>query len=71
MGLSDKINSLMEDLGKFAYEHWFSYWLVILAVMVGGILSAFFGWPFSVFVPLFILWVGFIARKQYKRKIGR
>ncbi len=70
MSLSDKINSLMSDLGKFASEHWFIYWLVVMPIALGGVLSAIFGWPFAVFVPLFILWVGFIARNVYKKKIG-
>lgn len=71
MGLADKINSLMGDLGKFAYEHWFTYWLVVLAVASGGVLSAIFGWPFAVLVPLFMLWGGFLARSQYKRKLSQ
>lgn len=66
--ISDKINALMEDLGKFAAEHWGSYLIVILAITLGGVLSAIFGWPFAVFVPLFILWMGFVARNRYKRK---
>jgi len=70
-GISKKINSLMEDLGKFASEHWGSYLIVVLAVALGGVLSAIFGWPFAVFVPLFILWVGFVARSRYKRKLAR
>ena len=36
--ISNKINSLMEDLGKFAYEHWFIYIIVVLAVALGGVL---------------------------------
>lgn len=69
MRLSDKINSLMDDLGKFAYEHWVTYWMVVLAVALGGVLSAILGWPFAVFVPLFILWVGFVARSRYKKNL--
>jgi hypothetical protein len=69
MGLADKINSLMLDLGKFAYEHWMTYIMVILCVVMGGVLSALWGWPFAVFVPLFILWIGLAARNQYKRKL--
>lgn len=65
---SDKINSLMKDLGKFVSEHWGSYLIVVLSVTLGGVLSVIFGWPFAVFVPLFILWMGFVARNRYKRK---
>lgn len=68
--ISDRINSLMEDLGKFAAEHWGSYLIVVLAVTLGGVLSAILGWPFAVFVPLFILWVGFVARNRYQRKVA-
>lgn len=71
MRLADKINSLMGDLGKFAYEHWFTYLMITLAIALGGVLSAIWGWGFAVFVPLFILWVGFVARNQYKRKLSQ
>ena len=67
--ISNKINSLMKDLGKFVYEHWFIYIIVVLAVVLGGVLSAIFGWFFAVVVPLFILWVGFIAKNRYKRTV--
>ena len=69
MSLSDKLNSLMLDLGKFAYEHWFTYWLVILCVALGGVLSALLSWSFAVFVPLFILLVGFVARNKHQKTI--
>ena len=55
MSIFDKLNSLIYDLGKFDYEHWPSYFLVVLLVAGGGLFSAFLGWPFAVFVPLFIL----------------
>ena len=69
MWLSDKINSLMADLGKFTNEHWISYLIVVLSVALGGVLSAIFGWPFAVLVPLFILWIGFVARKRHQREV--
>jgi len=50
----------MADLGKFTNEHWISYLIVVL--------SAIFGWPFAVLVPLFILWIGFVARKRHRRE---
>lgn len=70
MSLTDRINSLLLDLGKFAYEHWFTYWLVIVCVAAGGVLSVLLSWAFAVFVPLFILFVGFVARNKYKKTIG-
>ena len=67
MSLTDRINSLLLDLGKFVDEHWFTYWLVILCVAGGGLLSALFSWTFAIFVPLFILLVGYVARNKYKK----
>lgn len=69
MGLNDTINSLMGDPGKFAYEYWPTYLHVELVVAIGGVLSAILGWPFAVFVPLFILWVGFVAKNRYKKQL--
>lgn len=66
--LSDKLNEFWDIFGSFVYTYWGLYWIVLLLVMVGGVLSAFFGWPFALFVPAWLLFAGYIMKIRYKKK---
>ena len=70
MGFFDRINSLVNDLGKFAHEHWSMYVIITVAVAAGGLLAAFFSWAFAIIVPLFILFIGYVAKTRYEKTIS-
>jgi len=69
MSFFDTMNKLLLDLGKFVHEHWFMYLVITLAVAAGGVLAAFFSWAFAIIVPLFILFVGFVAKSKYEKTV--
>jgi hypothetical protein len=59
--------NLFEKFGEFVDRHWFAYWVALAIVAGGGFLGHFFGWPFSLFVPGWFVFVGFVAKRKYNR----
>lgn len=67
----DKISKWLDGLyltfGKFVSEHWKAYWIVLAIIAGGGFLGHFFGWPFSLFVPGWFVFVGWVMSRKYKK----
>lgn len=61
-----KWDGWIADLQKFSAERWGTIWVVCTLVAGGGLLSAFFGWPFAFFVPAWLILVAYVMKKKYK-----
>ena len=66
--ISDWLNEIYATFGKFVAEHWTAYWVVLAIISGGGFIGHFFGWAFSLFVPAWFLFVGFVLSRKYKNK---
>jgi len=64
----EKWKSWVAELGEFSYKKWGTIWVVGALVAGGRLVSAFFGWPFALLVPLFLIFFAFLLRKEYKKK---
>jgi len=67
----EMINKLMLNLGKFSKENWNLIISITILISIGGIISSIFGWPFALIVPLWILFMCYIAKKQYNKNIEK
>jgi hypothetical protein len=65
--VSDWLDGVYESFGKFVSEHWVTYWVALAVVTAGGFLGHFFGWPFSLFVPGWFVFVGWIFKRKYEK----
>jgi len=61
------LNDYLYDVGEFSYSHWKLIISICILVIVGGLLSAIFGWVFAMIVPGFLIFVAFVLRRRYKR----
>lgn len=56
--------------GKFVSKHWFTYWLICVAIVFIGLVAVLFGgdfgWPLIGF-PAFFLGVGYLFKKKYEK----
>lgn len=69
MGLSNTLNKFWDAVGKFSYTYWTAVIATCVLVAGGGVVAAFFGWPFALIVPLWLLFVAFVMRQNYIRKL--
>ena len=71
MKFFDKINNWLNDVyatfGRFVSENWAVYWMVAAIIAFGGFIGHFFGWPFSLFVPAFFVYAGWLMKRKYEK----
>jgi len=65
--VSDWLNGVYATFGRFVSEHWALYWAVLAIIALGGFIGHFFGWPFSLFVPGFFVYAGWLMKNRYER----
>jgi cell division protein FtsX len=66
--VSDWLNGVYGTFGKFVSENWKTYYAALAVVTAGGFLGHFFGWPFSLFVPGWFVFVGWIFKRKYENR---
>ena len=67
--VSDWLNSIYASFGKFVHEHWFVYWIVLAIISAGGFIGYYFGWAFSLFIPAWFLFIGYMFKVQYGKTL--
>jgi asparagine N-glycosylation enzyme membrane subunit Stt3 len=65
--VSKWLNKIYKKFGKFTSENWFAYWAVLVVVAAGGFMGYFLGWAFSLFVPAWCVFVGWMFKTKYEK----
>lgn len=65
--ITEWLNEIYATFGKFVAEHWVAYWGVLAIITAGGFIGHFFGWAFSLFVPAWFVFVGWVLSRKYKK----
>lgn len=65
--VTEWLNGIYNSFGKFVSEHWFTYWVVAAIVAAGGIIGDLFGWLFSLIVPGWFVFTGWLMKKKYEK----
>jgi hypothetical protein len=67
--ISTWLNDVYATFGQFVSKNWAVYWLVAAIIAGGGIIGDLFGWPFSLFVPGFFVYAGWLMKRKYEKSV--
>jgi hypothetical protein len=67
--LSAWLNKKFEVFGQFVSENWVVYWVVLAIITAGGFIGHFFGWAFSLFVPGFFVYAGWLMKRKHEKSV--
>lgn len=69
--ISKWLNKKYKEFGEYLNEEgkWNEYWKIIVVVVVLGIVGDMLGWAFFLFIPAFLIIVGYFFKKKYKNTL--